>query len=353
MKKTMIALAAIAAVGAASAQVSITGGIDFTYGKGAAYNQGSAAVQSSLGSAAAAAVGGAPTANGSVSRGLANTDAYLDFVVTEDLGGGTAVRGAIQLNLDGGWGAGGYAGDRSFSASWKNGFSAALASTRSGGILDRILFAPQVNPTDHWGDTGKTGPAGQVITRGGVDAAKLAYQLAPALKVGYSYAEKSDDGYNTSSQIFNTLGAYYADGPLKVEYEYGMLTADNLGDVRKYRHDITGAYDAGIAKFALGYESGGYGTANNTDAGTAAGAVLAAVTIPLGNAAIGMNYGKRDAASFWELGATYNFSKQTFITASYGGYNQVLSAAQAGISAMPAGTNWFGDSWGVRVGKSF
>ena len=36
MKKTLIALAAVAAVGTSSAQVAITGGVDFTFGKSTA-----------------------------------------------------------------------------------------------------------------------------------------------------------------------------------------------------------------------------------------------------------------------------------------------------------------------------
>jgi hypothetical protein len=340
-------------VGSVSAQVTITGGLDFTYGKSGAYNNGTVATPASLGAAAVPAVAGAPTPDGSVSRGVYNTDAYIDLVVSEDLGNGTMLKGSFEFNADGGWGSGMYAGDKSIAVSFANGVSLGVVSTRSGGILDRVLFAPEVNPDDHWGATGKKGVAGQVLSRGGVDALAVSYQFIPAMKLGYKYVEQANDGQPTPTLIVHTIGGYYNANSLKIEYEYNILMADGLGDVRTGRHDLTGTYDWGFVKAALGYESGGLATPNATSAGTAAGALFASVVVPVGNLSLGANWGKRDAANFYEVGATYNFSKQTYLTASYGGYTNVISNAQALLSNEKAGSTWNTDSYGIRVGKNF
>jgi hypothetical protein len=53
---------------------------------------------------------------------------------------------------------------------------------------------------------------------------------------------------------------------------------------------------------------------------------------------VGLNYGKRDAASFTEAGAQYMLSKKTFVTASYATF---------------ANTGGNQDSYGLRLGHSF
>ena len=73
MKKTMIALAAIAAVGAASAQVSITGAVAYGY--------------SSITDGA-----------GATNAGLGMDTAFLKFSATEDMGNGMKVSGNLTLN---------------------------------------------------------------------------------------------------------------------------------------------------------------------------------------------------------------------------------------------------------------
>jgi len=73
MKKTMIALAAIAAVGAASAQVSVTGAVAYGW---------------------SSATDGA----GATTAGLGMDTAFLKFSATEDLGNGIKASGNVTLN---------------------------------------------------------------------------------------------------------------------------------------------------------------------------------------------------------------------------------------------------------------
>ena len=307
-------MAAVAATSASFAQVTITGGVDFTYQKNASADLGS---------------------NGA--KGIANTDAYIDVTATEDLGGGLKSTVFVEFNADGAWGAGNYAGDKSINLTGPNG-TVVVTSTRSGSILNNIMFAPEVNGDDHWGPA-----AAGVMSRGKVDA--FVY-MAPAMgpvTLGYKYVEgnaTANDGYNTPANVTHVLYGKYAQGPLTIVGEYNIRPSEYLsGDTRGQRVDATVTYDAGVAKVALGLETGGLNTANNTTTGTAATATLLSALIPVGNNSVGLNWGKRDAASFTEFAGQYNLSKQTYVAASVGSF-----VNQAGVSS---------DSFGIRLGKNF
>ena len=304
MKKTLIALAAVAAVSTSFAQVAITGGVDFTYGK---------------------------TTDGA--KGIAATDAYIDVGVTEDLGGGLKSTISMEFNSDGAWAANNYSGDKSINLTGPNG-TLVVINTRSGGILNNIMFAPEVSSTDHW-----SGANSGVMARGGVDA--LVY-MAPAMgpvTLGYKYVE-GGDGYGSPTSVTHVLYGKYAQGPLTAVAEYNIRNSEYLtGDARGQRLDATVTYDAGVAKVALGIETAGLNTANNTNTGTAATATLLSALVPVGNNSVGVNWGKRDAASFTEFAGQYNLSKLTYVAASVGTF-----VSQAGVST---------DTFGVRLGKNF
>ena len=309
-------MAAVAATSASFAQVTITGGVDFTYGKTTA------------------------DSTGAVSKGLAATDAYIDVGVTEDLGGGMKSVISMEFNADGGWGATNYSGDKSIVLSGPNGMLG-LYNTRSGSILNNIMFAPEVSSTDHWTAAVNSG----VMARVGVDA--LVY-MAPAMgpvTLGYKYVEAGSvatagDGYVSPGNVTHVLYGKYASGPLTAVAEYNIRnSADLVGDVRGQRLDATVTYDAGVAKVALGIETAGLGTANSSSTGTAATATLLSALVPVGNNSVGVNWGKRDAASFTEFAGQYNLSKQTYVAASVGSF-----VSQAGVST---------DTFGVRLGKNF
>jgi hypothetical protein len=300
-----LALAAVAAVSTSFAQVAITGGVDFTYGK---------------------------TTDGA--KGLANTDAYIDVGVTEDLGGGASATVSMEFNSDGAWGANNYSGDKSIVLKGANGMFG-LYNTRSGGILNNIMFAPEVSSTDHW----TAAVNGGVMARGGVDA--LVY-MAPAMgpvTLGYKYVE-GGDGYASPTSVTHVLYGKYAQGPLTLVGEYNIRNSEYLtGDARGQRIDATATYDYGVAKVALGIETAGLNTPNSSNTGTAATATLLSALVPVGNNSIGLNWGKRDAASFTELAGQYNLSKLTYVAASIGNF-----VSQAGVNT---------DTFGVRLGKNF
>ena len=310
MKKTLIALAAVASFGTSFAQVAITGGVDFTFGKTTA------------------------ATDGSVSKGLAATDAYIDVGVTEDLGGGMKAVASMEFNSDGSWGANNYSGDKSVVLSGASG-TLGVFNTRSSSILNNIMFAPEVSSTDHWTASANSG----VMARGGVDALVVMLPAMSGVTLGYKYVE-GGDGYGTPTSVTHVLYGKYAVGALTSVLEYNIRPSDYItGDARSQRLDLTATYDAGVAKFAVGYESGGLNTLNSTSAGTAAGAIFLSAVAPVGSNSVGLNYGKRDAASFTEVAAQYNLSKLTYVAASLGSF-----VSQAGVST---------DTYGIRLGKNF
>ena len=284
MKKTMIALAAVAAVGSASAQVTMTGGVDFGYIKNLA----------------------------GTSKGFTNWGAYLDFAATEDLGGGMSVAAFMELNADSSRGAAGsvYSGDRSLTLNMPAA-SLTFANSRSGGNQG----APLVGPHALWDDVYAQG----VITRANVDAVVLAVPVAQGLKLIGKYVESGPDYAATPGSATTVLGFSYSGNGLTVG---GYYNSSDFTDATKATlpagyattsTDLSVVYDAGVAKIGLGYDSARRGKASTDQAAT-----LAGLSIPMGAASIGVNYGKRDAASFYTLGGQYNLSKRTNITVTYG-----------------------------------
>jgi hypothetical protein len=352
--KVGCALAAVAAVGTSYAQVnaSITGFVDFTLTKSASRFD-----------------------SGAATKGLYSTDAGLDIVVTDDLGGGAKATAFMEINLDGDHFSPAYSGDKSLTLSNSAG-SLTLVNTRGGGILNATMLAPVVAPTDHWSDS-----ANAVMSRSPVDAAVVKMALSPAVSVLYKYVESASlpttvtaagganpntlvvygdgSGNVTPEAVAHVIGLGYAVGPLSVNAEYQMVNysaavityAATLGitDPRTSQLDMNAIYDAGFAKFALGYQSAKAGTQSTLTTGTSAAAMTLGVVAPLAsNVKVGLNYAKRDAASLYEFGAQYNLSNRTYIAASYGAFTNVVAAGLAN-----AGGTWTTDSFGLRVGTTF
>ena len=342
-------MAAVAAVSTsfAQTQASITGGVDFTYGK-------------TIASAAA----------GAVDKGIAATDAYIDIAASDDLGGGWKASVFMEFNGDGARSAAPYMGDKSISIASPLA-TLTLVAGYTGGTLGAVMLAPTVQPTDHWTGTAaaaavaevaaKPGSAGTaaaaavaatgaygVMSRSGADTLVLSMPLNSNIGVSYKYSEGTS-GYltPTAGAATNVLSATYKQDKFSAAVDYNMLNIDTGGaDIRLTRVTANAMYDAGFAKFALGFEGPSLKTLNTATTGTAASAVLFGVSAPMGPVTAGLNYGKRDIASFYEIGASYNLSKRTFVTGSYGSFTNAATYVQDA-------TTYTSDSWGLRVGTTF
>ena len=283
-------MASLATSGAAFAQATISGGVGF------------ASIKNLAGT----------------SQGLLNTGAWLDVAASEDLGGGMKVSAFMELNMDSSRASAGsaYSGDRNMTLVTPS-FSLTLANSRSGGNQAAALVAP-VNLWDGvWG-------AGGVITRVNVDAAVLTVPMGGGLTLQGKYVESGPDYATSGGTTTMVAGGMYAAGPLKVAgfvnqsaftpATAAVLAAAGVTNPRTMSTDLSVTYDAGVAKVGLGYDSTRRGKQDGTDDA----AILAGVTVPMGKASFGVNYGKRGNGSFSQVGAQYDMSKRTNVNLSFG-----------------------------------
>lgn len=284
---TGFALAAVAAVGAASAQVTLTGSV-------------SAAFQS------------VTTASGTVA-GLAMTDNTLNVGANEDLGGGMKVSAAWSIENDTARSSGFARGDQSVSLTTPIGAFAVL-NTRSGGAQSSVLVAPVNLSADQW-TTAADGAAGKgVIYRSAIDVLAFTMPVAEGLTASVKYLEAADGAVKPAATTY-ALGASYTTGGLKIAGDYVSTTYEpaKASNIQTTSTNLQVIYDAGVAKVGLGYDSSRRGFTSADKAAT-----LMGISVPLGAITVGMNYGSRGDASFTHLGAQYDLSKRTNVNASWG-----------------------------------
>jgi hypothetical protein len=302
MKKTLIALAAVASLatsGAAFAQATISGGFGF------------ASIKNMAGT----------------SQGLLNTGAWLDVSTSEDLGGGMKIAGFMELNMDSSRAAAGsaYSGDRSLTLSTPSA-TFILTNTRSGGNQHASLLAPVNVWDDVWN--------GAVITRANVDAGVIVVPLSSSVSFVGKYVESGPDYAASAGTTTMVAGATYKGNGLSVagyvnQSAFTPATAATLAGLgvttpRTVSTDLSVVYDAGVAKVGFGYDSARRGKQDGTDDA----AITGSVTVPFGAAEAGVNFGKRGNASFSQVGMQYNLSKRSNINLSFGNYDSGAANGQ-------------------------
>ncbi len=294
MKKTLIALAAVAAVGASYAQVSITGGV-------------SVATQKNL---------------AGTSKGIGFTDNTLYVGVSEDLGGGMKLSAAMVIENDTPRGTYWDRGDQSISLATPA-YVLTFANTRSGGNQGAALVAPANLADDQW--------TSKVITREAIDVAAVTVPFSSALSASYKYVEGKDSvgaaasGATTPGTITHVLGGKYSANGLTVVGQFNSTTFNDAiqaaltaaNSARSTSTDVSVVYNAGVATIGFGYDSARRGKPDSDAAAT-----LLGVSVPFGATTVGVNWGKRDAASFTQVAAQYDLSKRTNVNLSLGNDTQ-------------------------------
>lgn len=334
---TCDALATIAAVGSAFAQVSLTGSTTAYW------------MNTSDDSYAGMVLGGAT----------------INFAASEDMGDGYSAAAKMSIDMDGGRGTLVKRGDRSISLAGPMA-SLTMANTRSGGTQSMAFVAPTNLYNDFWG----MGAA--VLTRSNIDALVLAFPLSKEVTLMGKYIEGAcnTDATSTTNTSNNTVltakgataaikacvgadgdtpvgaatyvGTFkWASGPLTIVADAASTSiSDNLRinlaalgytTPRTQSYNASGTYDAGFAKFGLGYDSPRRVTKNE---GADQGAVLASFAAPLGATTVGLNYGLRDGQTIIQLGGAYSLSKRTTLNASWGQYSNAPTAAGAAVAAV-------------------
>jgi len=314
MKKTMIALATIAAVGSASAQVTLGG--EFAWGYG---NFGTA---------------GADASGGGIDTSL------LTITAKEDLGGGMAITAKIGLNI-GQYGGVAASGPYAL-AGGPNADDQSLTLTTPMGALTLTTFMP--------GDwvMGASGSG----TWYGLDGRSLA---ARARRDGYSFTVPVMDGLTVTAGFTEPAGSTgegagnagqtgqgiyafagkYATGPVVLQAAYLSLSNGNGTDGKKDSVVRLGAtYDMGVAKVGAAYEnaklSGGGTNSETAFALTAPLAANLSIAATYASTALTSTYaaytGVVGTRNGYQVQAQYNMSKTAYVIASYGAWTGTTTA---------------------------
>ena len=302
MKKTLIALAVLAASGAAFAQSSVTISGKLRYGF---VNNSSTTAGTAL-----------------KATGVARTDGDVVFTAVEDLGGGlkatanmaiqTGARSVAAGNRDGNLSlSGGFGTVAAGSIDAGNGIYALGSAGGSFLGLDSLVI-PDSGNIDY---LSYTTPA-----MNGFAFKVLAIDSATATD-----GTNSQTGYSmgSSSTTANGMvyGVTYANGPLSVAADITQSN-DNAIAAATARADgrtrISASYNLGVAVLGLGFETRDV-KANATAAAVTTKDTLVGVMVPVGAFDFGVNYAtsKTDGAGFTvkglDLGARYNLSKRTYL----------------------------------------
>jgi predicted porin len=288
MKKTLLALAVVAASGSAFAQSATLSG-NFTYGY------------------ASSKVAGVSKA------GLTTDTAAIALVATEDLGGG--LKATAKVSLGGMMRDGAGTGEDAF-VSLAGGFgTVSMGAVESDDGLSRARPGPQ------WGLDGKVHGANANIDY----ISYTSPQLAPGLTAGVSYVDRGETGATgfggttgvAAAQPSITANVTYGAGPIAARFDVTSWTRQGATEVtsntNKNRFRVSGNYNLGMAKLGLGYSS------LKRTTGTTAKELVATVAASFGATDVGLTYETFDNAGVktkgFSLGATYNLSKRTAVVA--------------------------------------
>ncbi|RYG14030.1 MAG: porin [Burkholderiales bacterium] len=355
MKKSLVALAALAVVGVASAQSSVTlyGVLDVGFGK---VKGGKFGLNNGEGYQVPSAVG---AANQSQIRDGFNSTSVIGFRGSEDLGGGLKANFNLQsggLDLASGatpvnfsreaWvGLSGGFGDfqlgRSSSVAAKTMGQFDLNGTSYSSALDRA----GVSAVTWYGSSRRSDQLQYATPNFGGFQARLGLTLkgdATANGIGVPAAAKDRV----------TIGLGYANGPLAVAGVVETKATSALRDA----YAFGASFDFGVAKVSAAYnrrELVGVAGSNSMTSGAGTGGKGASVGVvaPIGAFYVGAQYGRNSEtnAKATELFAGYNLSKRTKIYADYvrvSGTAAVAAvaptAAANGLSAIPTNPTAFG-----------
>jgi predicted porin len=321
MKKSIIALAVLAASGASFAQVSITGNYTFGY-KASSTAARVGAVQTTT----EALVGGS---NGNAA-GDASGLGIVTFSAKEDLGGGMSV--AAEMNIDGLNRGGISGGDSSLKLTTGIGrFTLQTykpADYLSGGIsgvggsgLDNKVF-PARSLKEGVGFDTKLGPVFVGIAFNEQGTANTPF---PNATVGLGAG--ASGSANTVGQRLVSYSVTYVGGPLIANLNYLSYDNRTQNTDLSYKDVIRTAasYDFGAVKVGAGMSQlTTMGGATITDG-------LVSASVPLGNLTLGANFGTETAngttliagglldqtRTGYSVAASYALSKRTSLIANY------------------------------------
>ena len=349
MKKTLVALAALAATGA-FAQVTITGALQMGFERDLS---GSTANVTGLGTTT---VGQVPPTG--LAQGMAIMDGTFEFHFVDDLGGGNNFYAMYSLDQTGLRGIqNGIANDRriGIKGSWGD---VRIAFTRSSDLLAGITSTAISLPDGLYDSSG-------ILARGNIDV--LSY-TSPVVMGGFQfsagYAElvaghidvATSVGFGTRDSTSTAAGANaatsggtyalgagvaYTQGPLVIQAAYKFknegITSTAAGQ-SVANLEASMMYDLGWAKLNVGFDG-----PQNESTGTALAASKVqsdqnalglSLTAPISSViSVGAETYKRGDNSHTSVGGMYALSKRTMITAAIGNKTFGKNGGIAGAAA--------------------
>jgi len=403
MKKTLIALAAVAATGASFAQVTISGqlgfswqqeaakGTDGSHKQGFSMNDGDVYLTAteSLGAGWSATARGGwtmrgrgtavvdrdgmlmlGTPNGTLTAGSFRTCGPLDAVKSGAVTGTayTANESNLYIPID----KCSLIDAVSFSLPK---FANTTVSVAYGELSGSVSFAPTITST-----ASAVATSTPVVTAGSTTT----FGVLPNTQI-------LDAKGNATGITFTNLAAVYADGPVMLQADItwfggassktqisnstvaGAFLLNDAGLDGWQRTRVTGTYDAGVAKVGLGYQNRTWGMADQ---------YIATIAVPVGNMVFGLDYMARDAqgpmtapagnsnfallmsslngqkagdkaSSMVGVGVTYNFSKTTTVNASYIQYTDAGVNVTNGVTSYTGGAAGNDVEYRIRLMKTF
>jgi len=306
MKKTLVALAAVAVTGGAFAQATMTGAIAFGYESDTA-------------------------TTGALSSGMGMDDAEINFAIAED------IEGVGKLSAGLGFGSGGNSdaatgNDSTIKLTTASGASITMGTTKGASYLTQGLAS--AGTAYQWNLSGRL-----FGSRTKNDSVSVKFPVMDGVSVSFAHAEDKNTSaadYWTGTgaagsgtdQRYNTLSLDYAAGALAINlgyrtYDNGIASSESS---KNNRNRASASYDLGVAKFGAGYESTSYMYGNSlTD-------TLVGVNVPLSSALnIGAQFGQSSTSggstttnstqSGSLLVANYNLSKRTYLVGNYYSYS--------------------------------
>ena len=303
MKKTLIALAVLAASGAAFAQSSVTlsGVYSVSYQKDLT---NTAANGNPLTNNSAVAVQNA--AANAVGNGFADTDANVKLAAVEDLGGG--LKASFDYTLETGAQRGTVVSRADSGVALSGAFGAvAVRNTRSSDLIASIGSAAISLPDGLYDSS-------NIVARAAGDLVSYTLPAFGGVTASVSFFEGNDGAISlpTTDKSAYILGLSYANGPLTVGAAMKSVNTP-AATTKSSNYELMAAYDLGVAKISYAFD--GKSATTGTYADDAQGF---SVTVPVGAISLGANYFKRGSNKVSEVGATYAFSKRTTLSASTG-----------------------------------
>jgi predicted porin len=324
MKKTLIALAVLAASGASFAQVTITGNLTMGY---QADHRGVSKTDAS---------------------GLGMDTAEIYFNASEDLGGG--MKATAKLGFDGVTRASANGGDAILGLS--GGFGTlTLGTTKgadylSGGVakvggtgMDGKVFSVRTN-SESLAYAMSFGPVTVSLTH--AEPANTLGLGAGAAGAQGTYTVTNFEGTvsaATENQRSNRLAAKYAAGALVVDGGYAVYDqSGTTGGNDKSQIRAAVSYNLGVAQIGGGMVVNSKVVGTRTDA-------LVSVAFPMGALTLGADWASRTTADYaaavpdkngtmtgYGLSASYALSKRTSASLSYTNFKQTLDATENSTS---------------------